>query len=51
MNHINCYPLIFRQRVVNYYNKRIQPIKNVLDMSNGSLYNWISKKEKQPITR
>lgn len=53
MNHVNCYPLIFKQKVVNYYNKTNQPIKSILnafDISNGSLYNWINKNKRNSLT-
>jgi transposase len=43
--YINNYPLIFKEKVVNYYNKKCTSVKNLLNIfgvSNGSLYNWIN---------
>ena len=42
--HINCYPVIFRQRAVDCYNLKKMPIKELLvlfKISRGSLYNWV----------
>jgi transposase len=42
--NVNCYPLIFKQRVVKcYYSKQLF-IKDLLDLfkiSRSSLYNWV----------
>jgi len=43
----NCYPLIYKQKVVEFYKKRnnktIKEITNIFGVSNGSLYGWIKK--------
>jgi transposase len=41
---INCYPLIFRITVVNYYKLKKTPIielLNIFKISRSSLYNWV----------
>ena len=45
---VNCYPLIYKIRVCEYYlkYKQYQPITEILkifNISNGTLYNWINK--------
>ena len=44
MKRINNYPLLFKKRVVDYYNEsnmQIREILNIFQISNGSLYNWL----------
>ena len=42
---VNCYPLIYKRYIVNYfYNRTTESIEDILkkfNISNGSLYNWI----------
>ena len=43
--HPNCYPLIFKQRVLKYFSNPAVTIKDVLityNISKSSLYNWIT---------
>jgi len=42
---INCYPLIFKIRVVEYYKLKKSPIKELLSIfkiNKSSLYNWVN---------
>jgi transposase len=47
-NHINCYPLIYKKLVCDYYfaHKGYQKVSDIIklfNISNGSLYNWLDK--------
>lgn len=48
MHKINCYPLIYKKRVCEYYfeHKYVQKISEIVKLfkiANGTLYNWINK--------
>lgn len=50
---INNYPLIFKQTVVNKYNKKDTSINNILStfkISNGTLYNWKNNDKNNKLT-
>ena len=42
----NSYPLIFKQRMVNHYNKKEHKIDDIIiifGISRGTLYNWVKQ--------
>lgn len=55
MKRVNCYPLIYKKLVCDYYykNKGIQSISDIVklfNISNGTLYNWINKCKSNNLT-
>ena len=47
----NSYPLLFKERVVKYYNScksaSVKDVLHIFNISNGSLFNWLNLSSKQ----